>query len=416
MREPIDRLTAIRDPARLEALAQTGLMESRNTEAFDRLARLAQRVLDADLSFISIIGADRQRVAGSSVPDLEMEGLVEKSYCQFVVGSGEPVIVDDAREHEGIVASGALAEHGIMEYAGIPLRSPDGHVIGSFCAAATRPRKWTERDIEILNDLAAAATTEIELRVDNAIRRRLTTELEEAYRLAEAASTAKSDFLASMSHELRTPLNSVIGFTNMLLKNRDGRLQQQELLYLDRVRANGMHLLALINEVLDLAKVEAGRLELHLAEVDLRELVSSTAEELEGKQHGGVALRLEVPPVRAITTDPLRLKQVLINLAGNALKFTEQGFVTIRIIATPRGVPVAVEVADTGIGIPPDRIRSVFEPFTQAGPDTHERYGGTGLGLAISRALCEMMGFRLAVESEPGVGSTFRILLKNGAD
>jgi signal transduction histidine kinase len=416
MREPIDRLTAIRDPARLEALAQTGLMESRNTEAFDRLARLAQRVLDADLSFISIIGADRQRVAGSSVPDLEMEGLVEKSYCQFVVGSGEPVIVDDAREHEGIVASGALAEHGIMAYAGIPLRSPDGHVIGSFCAAATRPRKWTERDIEILNDLAAAATTEIELRVDNAIRRRLTTELEEAYRLAEAASTAKSDFLASMSHELRTPLNSVIGFTNMLLKNRDGRLQQQELLYLDRVRANGMHLLALINEVLDLAKVEAGRLELHLAEVDLRELVSSTAEELEGKQHGGVALRLEVPPVRAITTDPLRLKQVLINLAGNALKFTEQGFVTIRIIATPRGVPVAVEVADTGIGIPPDRIRSVFEPFTQAGPDTHERYGGTGLGLAISRALCEMMGFRLAVESEPGVGSTFRILLKNGAD
>jgi signal transduction histidine kinase len=416
MREPIDRLTAIRDPARLEALAQTGLMESRNTEAFDRLARLAQRVLDADLSFISIIGADRQRVAGSSVPDLEMEGLVEKSYCQFVVGSGEPVIVDDAREHEGIVASGALAEHGIMAYAGIPLRSPDGHVIGSFCAAATRPRKWTERDIEILNDLAAAATTEIELRVDNAIRRRLTTELEEAYRLAEAASTAKSDFLASMSDELRTPLNSVIGFTNMLLKNRDGRLQQQELLYLDRVRANGMHLLALINEVLDLAKVEAGRLELHLAEVDLRELVSSTAEELEGKQHGGVALRLEVPPVRAITTDPLRLKQVLINLAGNALKFTEQGFVTIRIIATPRGVPVAVEVADTGIGIPPDRIRSVFEPFTQAGPDTHERYGGTGLGLAISRALCEMMGFRLAVESEPGVGSTFRILLKNGAD
>jgi signal transduction histidine kinase len=416
MREPIDRLTAIRDPARLEALAQTGLMESRNTEAFDRLARLAQRVLDADLSFISIIGADRQRVAGSSVPDLEMEGLVEKSYCQFVVGSGEPVIVDDAREHEGIVASGALAEHGIMAYAGIPLRSPDGHVIGSFCAAATRPRKWTERDIEILNDLAAAATTEIELRVDNAIRRRLTTELEEAYRLAEAASTAKSDFLASMSHELRTPLNSVIGFTNMLLKNRDGRLQQQELLYLDRVRANGMHLLALINEVLDLAKVEAGRLELHLAEVDLRELVSSTAEELEGKQHGGVALRLEVPPVRAITTDPLRLKQVLINLAGNALKFTEQGFVTIRIIATPRGVPVAVEVADTGIGIPPDRIRSVFEPFTQAGPDTYERYGGTGLGLAISRALCEMMGFRLAVESEPGVGSTFRILLKNGAD
>jgi signal transduction histidine kinase len=303
-----------------------------------------------------------------------------------------------------------------MAYAGIPLRSPDGHVIGSFFAAATRPRKWTERDIEILNDLAAAATTEIELRVDNAIRRRLTTELEEAYRLAEAASTAKSDFLASMSHELRTPLNSVIGFTNMLLKNRDGRLQQQELLYLDRVRANGMHLLALINEVLDLAKVEAGRLELHLAEVDLRELVSSTAEELEGKQHGGVALRLEVPPVRAITTDPLRLKQVLINLAGNALKFTEQGFVTIRIIATPRGVPVAVEVADTGIGIPPDRIRSVFEPFTQAGPDTYERYGGTGLGLAISRALCEMMGFRLAVESEPGVGSTFRILLKNGAD
>jgi signal transduction histidine kinase len=416
MQQHPDRLTAIRNPARLEALAQTGLMESRNSEAFDRLTRLAQRVLDAELSFVSIIGADRQHVAGSSVPGLQLDGPVEKSYCQFVVGSGVPVIVEDAREHEGLVASGALAHYGIMAYAGIPLHSPEGHVIGSFCAAATRPRKWTERDIEILHDLAAAATTEIELRLDNAIRRRMASELEEAYRLAEAGSAAKSNFLASMSHELRTPLNSVIGFTNMLLKNRQGRLDRQELVYLDRVRANGMHLLALINEVLDLAKVEAGQPELQLDEVDLRELVSATAQELEGKQHGGVALRLEVPPVHAITADPLRLKQVLINLAGNALKFTEHGFVTIRVIATPRGVPVAVEVTDTGIGISPDRIRSVFEPFTQAEPDTHGRYGGTGLGLAISRALCEMMGFRLAVESEPGVGSTFRILLKNGAD
>jgi PAS domain S-box-containing protein len=233
---------------------------------------------------------------------------------------------------------------------------------------------------------------------------------------AEAANKAKSGFLANMSHELRTPLNSVIGFTNILLKNKDQRLTDKDLGFLQRVLTNGKHLLALINEVLDLAKVEAGRMELIIEDVDLAHLCVETVQQLEGQaktKEGAIVLHAEVPDaVASVKTDSAKLRQVIINLVGNALKFTEQGSVTVRLDLAPDGkTPTAIAVLDTGIGIPRDRLEAIFEAFQQADAGTSRKYGGTGLGLALSRSICQLMGYDLIVESELGKGSTFKIVM-----
>lgn len=238
---------------------------------------------------------------------------------------------------------------------------------------------------------------------------------------AEAANKAKSDFLANMSHELRTPLNSVIGFTNILLKNKDERLNDKDLGFLQRVLSNGKHLLALINEVLDLAKVEAGRMELIIEEVDLAHLCVETVQQLEGQakaKEGDILLLADVPDsVTLVETDSAKLKQVIINLVGNALKFTHEGSVTVRLDVAPDGkTPTGISVVDTGIGIPEDRLEAIFEAFQQAEAGTSRKYGGTGLGLALSRSICLLMGYDLMVESEVGAGSTFRIVIGERAE
>ena len=249
---------------------------------------------------------------------------------------------------------------------------------------------------------------------DVTARRRIQLALRMAKEEAEQANQAKSQFLASMSHELRTPLNSVIGFTNILLKNRGGHLAEQELSFLERITANGKHLLDLINEVLDLAKIEAGRMELDLETVSLESLVGETLSQMEGQvKEKDVLLRSDIPPrVNSIETDPGKLKQVIINLVGNALKFTKKGEVAVEVSVREDGkTPKAITVRDTGIGIPPDRLQAIFDAFQQADGTTNREFGGTGLGLTISRSLCQLLGYDLRVESEVGEGSSFTVLL-----
>jgi signal transduction histidine kinase len=240
-----------------------------------------------------------------------------------------------------------------------------------------------------------------------------TAELQEALRRAEEANLTKSRFLANMSHELRTPLNSVIGFSAVLLKNRGGRLTKSELDLLDRILANGRHLLTLINDILDISKIEAGRMVVDLSDVDVPELARETLSHLEGQLGSKpITLRYAGPPsAPLVLTDAGKLRQVLINLVGNAIKFTASGEVSVEVETGTSGEVTAVAVHDTGVGIARDRLEAIFLPFEQEDTSTSRSYGGTGLGLAISRSLAEMLGARLEVESLPGVGSTFRLRL-----
>jgi PAS domain S-box-containing protein len=241
---------------------------------------------------------------------------------------------------------------------------------------------------------------------------------EEAMRIAkeaaEEASRTKSQFLANMSHELRTPLNSVIGFAGILLKNKNGNLLPNELNFLDRIQANGKHLLSLINQILDLSKIEARKVELQLAPVALDALVRETIAQQEGLvRDRPVQLIADVPEtVALIPVDAEKLRQVIINLIGNALKFTERGSVTVRVVTNLNDhKPVQIDVMDTGIGIPKEKLGVIFEAFQQADASTARKYGGTGLGLTISQALCELMDYHIEVASEVGQGSTFSVIL-----
>ena len=236
----------------------------------------------------------------------------------------------------------------------------------------------------------------------------------ERTREAVEANRAKSEFLANMSHELRTPLNSVIGFANILLKNRNKSLQQDEMTFLERIAANGKHLLHLINQILDLSQIEARKVELEISVVALDVMVREVLAQMEDQVRSrDVRLVAELPSsVAPIETDGGKLRQVLINLVGNALKFTAKGRVVVRVVTDPAtSRPTRMDVADTGIGIPKERLDRIFEAFQQADVTTARKYGGTGLGLTISQALCQLMGYHIEVASELDKGSTFSILL-----
>lgn len=268
-----------------------------------------------------------------------------------------------------------------------------------------------------VRDSAGSVTGYLILARDVTADRRAEDAMRTARLSAEAANRAKSEFLANMSHELRTPLNSVIGFSNILLKNKAGNLRDNDLAYLSRIVDNGKHLLGLINTILDLSKVEAGRMEAHREPTDVAALVAATVAQIQPQAtEKGVELKAEVPPGLApLNTDPGKLKQILINLMGNALRFTESGSVRVIVEAADPTRIARIDVRDTGIGIPLEKQKDIFEAFRQVETGSDRKYGGTGLGLTISRSLCELMGYKLVLaDSAPGVGSCFRVELDAG--
>jgi GAF domain-containing protein/CheY-like chemotaxis protein len=287
----------------------------------------------------------------------------------------------------------------------IPLLAKDD-IVGALVVRRKTPGEFPQSTVELLQTFAAQSV----LAIQNA---RLFREIEETGRQLAEASQHKSQFLANMSHELRTPLNAIIGVTEML--REDAESLNQDLEPLDRVLGAGRHLLALINDILDLSKIEAGRMELHLETFPLAPLIQDVAKTIESMAtKNGNRIIIECPAdLGTMHADQTRFRQSLLNLASNANKFTEKGTITI---AARQGQEsgrdwITLAVADTGIGMTPEQMGKLFQEFSQASSRTASKYGGTGLGLAISRHFCRMMGGDITVKSEPGKGSTFAIRL-----
>ncbi|MEM9455188.1 MAG: response regulator [Myxococcota bacterium] len=289
-------------------------------------------------------------------------------------------------------------------------RAKDGRLV--YLESAISP--IYDREGRLTHHIAVKRDITQRLRAENELRR-INTELEQARDAALEASRAKSQFLANMSHELRTPLNAIIGYSEMLAEEAEDSGQVELMQDLGKIRSAGSHLLALINDVLDLSKVEAGAMKLYVEAFDVHTVIKSVVATVtplvtERNNELTVSVAANLGIMRA---DLTKIRQTLLNLLSNACKFTDGGHIELRVDRTEEDEQpfVRFEVGDTGIGISPEQLKRLFRPFVQADASTTRKYGGTGLGLAISQRFCEMMGGRMEVESTEGEGSVFRMVI-----
>jgi signal transduction histidine kinase len=413
LRESLQQQTATADVLKVISRSTFDLQT-----VLDALVQSAARLCEADMAaLLRLRGAIYQHAASHAIPADVSDQLMT---IQIEPGRGtvagrtalerHVVHVTDVLDDPEYVLGEVVKKMGARTMLGVPLLR-EGIPIGLIVLIRRSVRRFTDRQVELATTFADQAVIAIE-------NVRLFDEIQDKNRQLAEASQNKSQFLSSMSHELRTPLNAIIGLTEMMVANaaRFGTEKAQE--PLKRVHNAGTHLLGLINQVLDLSKIEAGKLELSPESVSLPPLIDEvigTARQL--AEHNNNRLVVETQGgLGTLTVDPMRLRQILLNLLSNACKFTKQGDVTLRARRVADGRHwVELAVADSGIGMTAEQLAKLFQEFSQADASTAKHYGGTGLGLAITRKLARMMGGDVTVTSELGKGSVFTVRLPGGA-
>lgn len=388
---------------RLARLRATGLLDAPTDGAFDRLTRLASRLLNAPLSTVTLVDSDRQfYMSCVGIPEplaTERATPLEFSFCKHTVVLGRPLIVPDTRAHPVVGQNPAIEQFGVTAYAGIPLLTAGGHAIGTLCVMDYVVRHWTEDDVLNLTDLAASVSTEIELRMDLAERARVEQELHHTVRL-------RDEVLAIVSHDLRNPVHTIALSAQFLLdqlSGDDGSVPVRRQMEIIRRAAGQMD--RMIGDLLDAASIAAGHLSMEPRELYASDLLRGACDALRPLvEEKGIRFACEDAGRDALLrADPDRVLQVLGNLAGNAVKFTPEGGRVALGLRVEEGEAV-FSVTDTGQGMSAEQLPHVFEQFWQA-----RRAGrqGTGLGLTIAHGIVAAHGGRIGVESTPGEGSTF---------
>jgi len=395
----------VENTERLAALEETALLDSPPEEAFDRLTVLAGKILRAPVILVSLIDKDRQFFKSTFGLPEPIENIRETplshSICKHVVGSREPLIVANAREHPLIQNNMAVSELGVMAYAGIPLTTSDGFTLGTFCAIDLEPRDWTSEEIDILRDLAAFTLTEIELRLAG---RRLRDNLNRLQQL----EALRDDLSHMLVHDLRTPLSSVLSGLQSL--GFMGSLNDDQREFIAISVDGAKTLLRMVNDLLDISKIECGKLQLEYRPTSIADLVHVAIGQTDSlaKMNRLTVTRDVQVDLPEFIADSDKLTRVLVNLLGNAIKFTpKNGKVGIAVHYEAERDEMHFAVSDSGEGIPLDDIEAIFDKFAQVEGRRNGRQMSTGLGLTFCKLVVEAHGGRIGVESVPDQGSTF---------
>lgn len=418
---------------RLAALRECCVLDTEPELAFDDLTELASRLCETPIALVSLVDAERQWFKSAVGVDVS-ETHRDAAFCAHAIHDTEPFVVTNATTDPRTFDNPLVTDApGIRFYAGIPLITSDGFALGTLCVIDLQTRSISDGQLQDLQRLARQVVAQLQLRRSNRQQRRhlesLTRsqrqlarqaegllqhseKLKEANQEAETANHAKSAFLANMSHELRTPLTSILGAVELLTD--EDPVHDPSIAPLPIIRQSAQHLLALINDILDLSKIESGHLLVEYTSVQPEEILKDVLTLLRPQaDRQGIRLlaRSETPvPVR-IQSDPVRLRQVLLNLVSNAVKFTHLGGVEVLVEASRKDQQnlLTFTVVDTGIGMTEQQCQQIFEPFVQGDVSLTREYGGTGLGLAISQRMVQLLNGTLSVTSIPGSGSAFSV-------
>jgi signal transduction histidine kinase/CheY-like chemotaxis protein len=387
---------------RLAALAATGLLDTPPESSYDDIVMLASRICQTPVAMVTLIDGDRQWFKARVGVDMQQTPR-SLAFCNYPVAQKQTFIVPDLaadpRFQGHLFVSG---EPHVRFYAGAPLLSAEGHALGSLCVVDLVPRHLTDEQVKGLEALARQVVREIQMREQ--VR-----DLRQAKEEAQQASASKSQFLANMSHEIRTPMTAILGYADLLDDTQLPQAQRES--FVQTLQRNGRHLLKLINDILDLSKIEANKVVLEQVGCSPGQLISECAGAIRSAaEEKGVGFSVEIRSAlpERFYTDPTRVRQILTNLLGNALKFTNAGEIRLLVRVEPVAAEswIVFEVIDTGIGLTPEQLERLFQPFTQADSTTTRKFGGTGLGLAISRRLAQLLGGDIGVTSAAGRGTT----------